>query len=171
MKKQNFARLGAVATLVLSVPFATATEHTNQAYSATTAQTVVPTSVQPKNQAYIAEATQTVVPTPALKDQVMASPVVAPPMVRTWTIALAETNLRDILTRWSASAGWQVSWELPNDIDISGGADYHGAFEDVVVQVLGDLQGSDSSAAACVYDDNKMVRVVRSTVECDRRKN
>lgn len=87
---------------------------------------------------------------------------------RIWRVKATDRNVREILSRWSTEAGWQLSWEVPNDVELHATASFQGSFEDALEQLLNSLQGSDYPLSACTYD-NHVVRVVTSTLICDRK--
>jgi hypothetical protein len=87
---------------------------------------------------------------------------------RIWRVQPFDHNVREILSRWSSEAGWQLSWEVQNDVELHATASFQGTFEEALEQFLSSLQGSDYPLSACTYD-NRVVRVVTSTLTCERK--
>jgi hypothetical protein len=87
---------------------------------------------------------------------------------RIWRVQPTDRNVREILSRWTAAAGWQLSWEVQNDVELHATASFQGTFEEALEQLLGSLQGSDYPLSACTYD-NRVVRVVTSNLTCERK--
>jgi hypothetical protein len=87
---------------------------------------------------------------------------------RIWRVEATDSNVREILQRWSTEGGWQLSWEVQNDVELHATASFQGTFEEALEQLLSSLQGSDYPLSACTYD-NRVVRIVTSTLTCDRK--
>jgi len=77
-----------------------------------------------------------------------------------WALRAEDGSVYAALKRWSVSAGWQISWEIPVDFpieieDVSGGS-----YEFAVRRVLTAFRVSDYPPHPC-FHENRVVRVVR----------
>lgn len=89
------------------------------------------------------------------------APVVAPKAAEpTWTISVGDKSVRGVLERWSKSAGYQLLWEVPVDLELNANATLTGSFEDALNAVLTSLASSDYPVEAMIYE-NRAVRVVK----------
>jgi hypothetical protein len=79
---------------------------------------------------------------------------------RTWEIATDDRTLNANLARWSASAGWQLIWELEVDYPIETRAVVQGTFEEAVAAVAESLAGASVPIQATFYAGNKVLRIV-----------
>ena len=77
-----------------------------------------------------------------------------------WSIDATDQTLRQALTRWSRSAGWQLVWELPVDFPIEARASFDGGFEDAVGAVAHSMERSDAPLKAIFYRGNNVLRIV-----------
>ena len=77
-----------------------------------------------------------------------------------WALRVEDSSVFAALKRWSGTAGWQISWEIPVDfpIEIEDGSD--GSYEHAVRRVLTALRVSDYPPHPC-FHENRVVRVVR----------
>lgn len=81
----------------------------------------------------------------------------APP---TWAISVADKSVRGVLERWSKTAGYQLLWEVPVDLEVKANATMTGSYEDALNAVLSSLANSDYPVEAMIYE-NHAVRVVK----------
>lgn len=87
-----------------------------------------------------------------------------------FSVRLQDGNLRHVLHRWAARAGWTFApehWAVDVDIPISGEADFHGGFEDAVQDALAATELADRPLRPCFYS-NRVLRVVAFAQSCDR---
>jgi len=79
---------------------------------------------------------------------------------RTWDISPGDGTLNTTLARWSASAGWQLVWELEVDYPIQTRAVLEGTFEEAVAAVAESLANASVPIQATFYAGNKVLRIV-----------
>ncbi len=77
-----------------------------------------------------------------------------------WELRAPDSTVYAALKRWSALAGWQVSWEIPVDFPVEIHDDYYGKFEESVRRVLTALKVADYPPYPCFHENN-VVRIVR----------
>lgn len=82
--------------------------------------------------------------------------------VQTWKVTLADRSVRTLLERWAKTAGYQMSWEIPVDLELNANADMTGSFEDALTAVLASLKNSEYPIEAIIYDNNVVRMVKRS---------
>lgn len=79
---------------------------------------------------------------------------------RTWEIAPGDKTLNATFTRWSASAGWQLIWDLDVDYPIETRAVLQGTFEEAVAAVAESLSRASVPIQATFYAGNRVLRIV-----------
>lgn len=72
----------------------------------------------------------------------------------------SDKSFRDLLSRWAASSGWSVSWELDSEYGFSYRADFGPDFLKAVDGICASLNSTGVRARAIVYQENKVVRIV-----------
>lgn len=82
----------------------------------------------------------------------------ATPMA-TWTATPADKTLQNAFARWSLTAGWQLIWELPQDVSIEAAVSINGSFEDAVTAMADSMQSSETPIAAMFYEGNRVLRI------------
>lgn len=80
--------------------------------------------------------------------------------VRTWEIAPGDRTLNTTFSKWSASAGWQLVWDLEVDYPIETRAVLQGTFEEAVALVAQSLSAASIPIQATFYAGNKVLRIV-----------
>ena len=70
-----------------------------------------------------------------------------------------DRSLRDILSDWSNTAGWQLVWETHKDYHITTRSSYVGKYREAVEHLLEDLAASGSPLGAELYTGNRVLRV------------
>lgn len=95
---------------------------------------------------------------------VSAPPETSKP-VATWEIATPDKTLKSAITRWSAAAGWQLSWELPIDYAIELRTTITGTFEEAVEVVAKSMDKAEVPMKMILYKGNKVLRIVAKGVE------
>jgi hypothetical protein len=117
----------------------------------------------------VPKATATAAPsaTPAPTPEKPASaPVVAKPPP-SFSLSAKDRTIRVGLERWSKSAGWKLSWELPEE---SGGgvvrfdADFGSEFDEALSKLATAMRG-ETKVHAYLYADNKVLRIVEEIVK------
>ncbi|MDY7573519.1 toxin co-regulated pilus biosynthesis Q family protein [Actimicrobium sp. CCI2.3] len=88
----------------------------------------------------------------------------ATPMA-TWTTTPADKTLQNALARWSLTAGWQLIWELPQDISIEAAASINGSFEDAVSAMANSMQSSETPIVAIFFEGNRVLRITAKGVQ------
>lgn len=83
-----------------------------------------------------------------------------------WRVQLSDISLKGALMRWSVDAGWQLSWEITQDIPVTLTATFDGSFEEAASKVFESLAGSDAPMKGCLYDNN-VLRVVTRATRCE----
>jgi len=78
----------------------------------------------------------------------------------TWNLRVEDGSVYVAIKRWSAIAGWQVSWEIPVDYPIEIIDSSTGSFESSVRRVLAAFAVSDYPPYPC-FHENHVVRIVR----------
>ena len=79
---------------------------------------------------------------------------------RIWTVRTTDKTIRRTLMRWGKEAGYNVVWDVMQDINIDAEATFSGTFEDAVRGVLEAITASEFPVEAEGYD-NKVVRIVK----------
>lgn len=77
-----------------------------------------------------------------------------------WAVRAKDVTLRQTLSRWAKEAGWQVAWEMRYDYPVQLEGVFSGKFEDAVKQLMQSLRYSEYPAFACLYEINRVVRVL-----------
>jgi hypothetical protein len=99
-------------------------------------------------------------PKTAQQDAVKAtSPEKAAPQV--WEISPTDKTLNAALARWTAIAGWQLSWELPVDYSVEVKTVVPGTFEEAVELVTKSMETAEIPMKAIFYNGNKVLRIVQ----------
>ena len=88
----------------------------------------------------------------------VSSPVITES--RIWTVRTTDKTIRRTLMRWGKEAGYNVVWDVMQDINIDAEATFSGTFEDAVRAVLEAISASEFPVEAEGYD-NKVVRIVK----------
>jgi hypothetical protein len=88
-----------------------------------------------------------------------------PPPLTTWTTTPADKTLQNALARWSLTAGWQLVWELPQDISIEAAASINGSFEDAVTAIANSMQSSETPIIAMFFEGNRVLRIIAKGVQ------
>lgn len=100
-------------------------------------------------------------PAPAAAAPVPPAPVkAAPPPLPTWEILPRDRSVRTALERWTASAGWQLSWELAVDYPVVARTSISGTFESAVEAVAQSLERAEVPVKAVMYRGNRVLRIV-----------
>lgn len=79
---------------------------------------------------------------------------------RTWEIAPGDRTLNTTFSKWSASAGWQLVWDLEVDYPIETRAVLEGTFEEAVASVAQSLSVASVPIQATFYAGNRVLRIV-----------
>ncbi|MGN5477577.1 toxin co-regulated pilus biosynthesis Q family protein [Cupriavidus basilensis] len=97
------------------------------------------------------------------------SPNAAPAAAR-WEVRASDLTLRQSLMRWAKDAGWQVSWEAKYDFPVQLEAAFGGTFENAVEQLTASLRTSEFPLLGCMYEGNRVVRVLHygDKKECEK---
>lgn len=89
------------------------------------------------------------------------NPVVDKPSPQVWEISPTDKTLNAALARWTAIAGWQLSWELPVDYSVEVKTDVPGTFEQAVELVTKSMDSAEIPMKAIFYNGNKVLRIVQ----------
>ena len=89
-----------------------------------------------------------------------AMPGAAAPTALQWEVKISDRTLNATFARWSRSAGWQLSWELPADYAVETHAVINGTFEDAVGAVAVSLGAANAPVKMIFYAGNKVLRVI-----------
>ncbi len=79
---------------------------------------------------------------------------------QTWEISPSDRTLNTTLARWSASAGWQLVWDMEVDYPIETRAVLQGTFQEAVATVAQSLAAASVPVQATFYDGNRVLRIV-----------
>lgn len=82
-----------------------------------------------------------------------------------WEIALTDKTLNATLARWTASAGWQLLWELPVDYAVEAKTMVPGSFEEAVETVARSMETAEIPMKAIFYKGNRVLRIVPAGVK------
>ncbi|MCY1532245.1 Toxin co-regulated pilus biosynthesis protein Q [compost metagenome] len=87
-----------------------------------------------------------------------------------WVVRATDLTLRQSLMRWAKDAGWQVSWEVKYDFPVQLEAAFGGTFEDAVEQFTASLRTSEFPLLGCMYEGNRVVRILHygDKKECEK---
>jgi len=77
-----------------------------------------------------------------------------------WQVDAADGSIKQVLQRWSRSAGWQLVWELPVDYPVEASAAFAGGFEEAVAAVAVSMEHAEMPIKAIFYRGNKVLRIV-----------
>ncbi|WP_292933255.1 toxin co-regulated pilus biosynthesis Q family protein [Noviherbaspirillum sp.] len=88
-----------------------------------------------------------------------------PPPAPVWEITPSDGTLNGALARWSAQAGWQLSWELPVDYTVEARTAIPGTFEEAVEAVAKSMSTAEIPLKAIFYKGNKVLRIVAKGIE------
>lgn len=70
-------------------------------------------------------------------------------------------TVREVLMRWVEGTAWQLSWELPYDIQLRASAEYkQEKVDEAVAQLVTDLRGSGKQIFVGIYEGNHMFRIL-----------
>jgi len=93
------------------------------------------------------------------------------PTTAHWDLRADDGTVYAALKRWAATAGWQISWEIPVDFPVEILDISYGSFEDSVRRVLTAFKVADYPPYPC-FHKNHVVRIVRrisgTDDECQR---
>lgn len=78
-----------------------------------------------------------------------------------WEISPTDKTLNAALARWTAIAGWQLSWELPVDYSVEVKTVVPGTFEEAVELVAKSMDSAEIPMKAIFYNGNKVLRIVQ----------
>jgi hypothetical protein len=78
-----------------------------------------------------------------------------------WEISPTDKTLNAALARWTAIAGWQLSWELPVDYSVEVKTVVPGTFEEAVELVTKSMDTAEIPIKAIFYSGNKVLRIVQ----------
>jgi hypothetical protein len=78
-----------------------------------------------------------------------------------WEISPTDKTLNAALARWTAIAGWQLSWELPVDYSVEVKTVVPGTFEQAVELVTNSMDTAEIPMKAIFYSGNKVLRIVQ----------
>jgi len=88
------------------------------------------------------------------------TPVLAAP-AETYAVSPGET-LRTALTRWTATGGWELVWDAPNDYTLGAGAGFGGGLIPAVTRLMESLRANGAPFGAELFEGNRVVRVTRN---------
>jgi hypothetical protein len=77
-----------------------------------------------------------------------------------WNILVTDKTLNAALSRWAASAGWQLVWELTVDYAVDTQTSIPGTFEDAVTAVVKSMDAAEMPMQAIFYKGNRVLRIV-----------
>lgn len=112
------------------------------------------------SEATIATATAAAHSTPPVPAAPAPTPAPAAP-AETYAVFPGET-LRTALTRWTATGGWELVWEAPNDYTLGAGAGFGGGLIPAVTQLMESLRANGAPFGAELFEGNHVVRVTRN---------
>lgn len=78
---------------------------------------------------------------------------------RVWLITPDDKTLQATLSAWSATAGWQLQWDLPVDYPIEIRAAISGTFGEAVETITNAMEKADVPMKAIFYMGNKVLRM------------
>jgi len=87
-----------------------------------------------------------------------------------WDARQEDVNLRNVLSRWSAQAGWTFRlehWVPERDLPVAGTVSFPGDFQAAVRGLLSSTDLTDFPVQPCFYSNN-VLRVVTRAEVCDR---
>lgn len=87
-----------------------------------------------------------------------------------WDARQEDVNLRNVLSRWSAQAGWTFRlehWVPERDLPVAGAVNFPGDFQAAVRGLLSSTDLTDFPVQPCFYSNN-VLRVVTRAEVCDR---
>lgn len=96
---------------------------------------------------------------PALGNDVKAGQNVGEE-AKDWSIESTDKTINSTLSRWAATAGWQLLWELPVDYSIDAKTTIHGTFTQAVEAVAKSMGKTEYPMKVIFYSGNKVLRVV-----------
>lgn len=87
-------------------------------------------------------------------------PVIDSGAPRNWAMSTTDRYVRVTLQRWAKEAGYQLVWDVNQDIEVAVDTSFPGTFEEVLLTVLKSLSISDFPVEAVIYQ-NKVIRIVK----------
>jgi hypothetical protein len=164
-----------VAAASRQQPAAHATQEATLAVMQMAIQTATQTAIQSAVQAALQNAGAPAKPAATAQALVSAAPAAPPPAppaappapakavpppLPTWEILPRDRSVRAALERWTASAGWQLSWEMAVDYPVVTRTTISGTFETAVEAVAQSLERAEVPVKAVMYRGNRVLRIV-----------
>ncbi len=81
----------------------------------------------------------------------------------TWTLTPKDKTLRNALTKWAKTAGWQLIWNVKADYPITTVWAIPGTFESAINEVLRASQTTDIPLIATMHDNNHVLEIFSTT--------
>lgn len=85
--------------------------------------------------------------------------------MQSWEVYAADKTLKTTVARWAASAGWQLSWELPVDYELEASTSIPGSFEEAMEAVAKSMNRAEMPMKMIFYRSNKVIRIVAKGAE------
>jgi hypothetical protein len=164
--------LAPAATTPMAAPASTYAAAPAAAPAATQASTQAATqaAIQAAAQAAIQTATQAAIQS-AIQAATLAATQAAQAAEKeaartaSWDIRTSDKTIRSALSRWAASSGWQLSWELSVDYPVYAQASFSGQFETAVESVVKSLEHTEVPVRAVFYRGNRVLRLIAKGVQ------
>lgn len=81
-----------------------------------------------------------------------------------WPLHPSDRTLRNVLTKWCKSAGWQLVWNVRADYPITTDWVISGSFESAINEVLKASQATDTPLLASMHDSNKVLEIYTTSL-------
>lgn len=82
---------------------------------------------------------------------------------KVWVLKPSDRTLRNVLTTWCKSSGWQLVWNVKADYPITTSWSIEGSFEYAVNEILKASQITDTPLSATMHDSNRVLEVFTPT--------
>jgi hypothetical protein len=83
----------------------------------------------------------------------------------TFRITPQSGNLRSALELWLNRQGYQLAWNVDNDLPAAFNATFHGSVDIILAHVMASTSHMSTPARVCEYE-NKVIRVVARAANC-----
>jgi len=83
----------------------------------------------------------------------------------TFVVTPQSGNLRSALEGWLTGLGYQLAWNVDNDLPAAFNATFHGSVDIILAKVMAATSHMSTPARVCEYE-NKVIRVVARAANC-----
>lgn len=99
------------------------------------------------------------------KPEKQEAPGVVQTKMYSWEVGATDRTLKQVISRWAASAGWQLVWDMRADYEVEARISINGTFEEAMESVALQMQSAEVPMRVIFYKQNKVVRIVAKGAE------